>query len=334
MKLVVVESPYAGDIPRNVRYAQACMADCLKRGEAPYASHLLYTQPGVLRDEVADERRLGISAGFKWGERADIVAVYTDLGITEGMQQGIWRAQEWRQPVQYRTLGGIWAKPEREHIDERAEYEFSSNLEVLGRNREGIEVDDTGRQKPNFDQFRKGMWERIKTGEIDSEQGTSLAWKVLDGTQAGRLLNRKTISWAQYTAADRLAKIWFLSGFDQKVTPSYGESMGQAENAYGMARTELAHENRLRHREAWEVMGSTTIAVRGLPNPVVFNVAPIVEYMVIQQQDLTACGAMINRKVQGAPNWSRKQKWQRGKAAVELGLDRLVKHWDIRARER
>ena len=51
MRLVIVESPYAGDIEANVAYARACLGDCLSRGEAPFACHLLYTQPGVLRDE-------------------------------------------------------------------------------------------------------------------------------------------------------------------------------------------------------------------------------------------------------------------------------------------
>jgi hypothetical protein len=33
-----------------------CLHDCLEPGEAPFASHLLYTQPGVLCDGVANER--------------------------------------------------------------------------------------------------------------------------------------------------------------------------------------------------------------------------------------------------------------------------------------
>jgi hypothetical protein len=33
------------------------------RAEAPIASHLLYTQVGILREEVKDEREHGISAG-------------------------------------------------------------------------------------------------------------------------------------------------------------------------------------------------------------------------------------------------------------------------------
>lgn len=103
--LVVVESPYAGDIALNVAYARACMADCLARGEAPYASHLLYTQPGVLRDEIPEERVKGIAAGFAWGDKAARRVVYTDLGMSSGMVAGVKRAGMIGQPVEFRELG-------------------------------------------------------------------------------------------------------------------------------------------------------------------------------------------------------------------------------------
>ena len=64
--LVLVESPFAGDndwvIALNIKYARACLRDSLRRGECPFASHLLYTQTGVLRDKVPEERKLGIKA--------------------------------------------------------------------------------------------------------------------------------------------------------------------------------------------------------------------------------------------------------------------------------
>lgn len=106
MKRVIIESPYAGDVARNTAYARACMADCLRRGEAPYASHLLYTQPGVLDDDDPDERRLGIEAGLAWGEAADLVAVYVDLGVSAGMQLGIDRHRERGTPIEMRRLNG------------------------------------------------------------------------------------------------------------------------------------------------------------------------------------------------------------------------------------
>ena len=87
MRRVIIESPYAGDIELNTRYLRAAMADSLARGEAPYASHGLYTQPGVLRDDVPEERKKGIEAGYAWAEVADAIAFYIDLGMSDGMQK-------------------------------------------------------------------------------------------------------------------------------------------------------------------------------------------------------------------------------------------------------
>ena len=111
MRLVIVESPYAGDIAANVAYARACLADCLARGEAPFACHLLYTQPGVLRDEVPAERRLGMDAGWAWYRAADACVVYTDRGVSPGMEFGIAVARAAGKPVEYRTLQGAARPP-------------------------------------------------------------------------------------------------------------------------------------------------------------------------------------------------------------------------------
>ncbi len=61
--LVILESPFAGDVEKNLEYARKCMRDCFMRGEFPFASHLLYTQDGILDDDLLEERKLGISAG-------------------------------------------------------------------------------------------------------------------------------------------------------------------------------------------------------------------------------------------------------------------------------
>ena len=103
-KLVIVESPYSGDVEDNIRYARACIADCLRRGEAPFASHLLYTQDGVLRDDVASEREWGMQAGWEWMGVADLVAVYCDRGISFGMEQGVSRALKLGKVIEYRYL--------------------------------------------------------------------------------------------------------------------------------------------------------------------------------------------------------------------------------------
>lgn len=108
MRKVVVESPYGNSnekiIKRNTAYARACLADCFRRGEAPFASHLLYTQEGVLNDRISEERALDIEAGLVWVKSADATVVYEDFGITPGMQKGIDRAYSENRPVERRKL--------------------------------------------------------------------------------------------------------------------------------------------------------------------------------------------------------------------------------------
>lgn len=106
MRLVILESPYAGDVEANTEYARACMRDCFRRGEAPFASHLLYTQ--ILDDNLPLDRRLGIEAGLDWARVARATVVYTDRGISSGMIMGIHCAEVQNRPVEYRTLGE-WA---------------------------------------------------------------------------------------------------------------------------------------------------------------------------------------------------------------------------------
>lgn len=100
---VIVESPFAGGF-QNVKYSRECIRDCLDRGESPFASHLLYTQKGVLNDTVPDERRRGIAAANGWLEVADYVAVYMDLGITRGMLIGVVKAAKLNKPIHLRWL--------------------------------------------------------------------------------------------------------------------------------------------------------------------------------------------------------------------------------------
>lgn len=104
MRLVIVESPYKGNVRRNLTYLRAAMRDCLMRGEAPMASHALYTQDGVLDDHVEHERMLGIYAGLAWGEVAEATVVYLDLGVSDGMRLGILDAQARGRPIEFRYL--------------------------------------------------------------------------------------------------------------------------------------------------------------------------------------------------------------------------------------
>lgn len=104
--LVIIESPFAGDVEANIAYARQCVADAVHRGEAPIASHLLFTQPGILNDDIPGERALGIEAGLAWYRVADKCAVYMDRGVSKGMSTGIVRATRHGVVVEERYLGG------------------------------------------------------------------------------------------------------------------------------------------------------------------------------------------------------------------------------------
>jgi hypothetical protein len=104
MRRVILESPYAGDIQRNLSYARRCMHDSLSRGEAPFASHLLYTQEGILRDDIPEERQWGIDAGMVWAKQAEATVVYIDLGISKGMEYGIGNALMSGRTIEYRKI--------------------------------------------------------------------------------------------------------------------------------------------------------------------------------------------------------------------------------------
>lgn len=139
MRLVIVESPFAPQTPlpdvacnlgapclkcriediraaeleRNSRYLSAALADCLRRGEAPFASHGLYTRPGVLDDGKPEERAHGILAGFAWRYVAATTIFYVDLGWSDGMQRGLQHVHEIGATCELRRLGGEWADAAR-----------------------------------------------------------------------------------------------------------------------------------------------------------------------------------------------------------------------------
>ncbi len=102
---MVLESPYAGQVAANEEYARRCVNDCLRRGESPIASHLLFTQPGILDDTLLEERALGIKAGLVWLPVAEAMVVYTDRGVSLGMSDAVLYAVSIGIPVEYRQIG-------------------------------------------------------------------------------------------------------------------------------------------------------------------------------------------------------------------------------------
>ena len=110
--LVILESPYRGvgktaevqasSRRKNLAYAKRAMHHSLSLGEAPFLSHLLY--PLVLDDDNSEERSWGINAGLAWARACNYVAVYTDLGISEGMSLSISHHKEQGRTVVYRKI--------------------------------------------------------------------------------------------------------------------------------------------------------------------------------------------------------------------------------------
>ena len=117
-RLVILESPYAANpvtlatVGEHEEYGRRCLRDSLLRGEAPLASHLLYTQSingweedgAVLDDSKPAERAIGIEAGLAWGLLAEATVAYVDMGVSGGMLLGLERARAEHRPVEFRTL--------------------------------------------------------------------------------------------------------------------------------------------------------------------------------------------------------------------------------------
>jgi hypothetical protein len=113
---VIIESPYAAKTEQGINineaYAELAMHDSLvNHDESPYASHLLYTRRFVLRDDIPEDRIKGIRAGFEWREVAEKTVFYTDLGMTDGMIEGLEDCKEKNKSYEIRRLPDyLWNK--------------------------------------------------------------------------------------------------------------------------------------------------------------------------------------------------------------------------------
>ena len=95
MKLVVIESPYKGDVARNTLYLRHCIRDCINREESPYASHRMLTD--ALNDNDPVERAVGIAAGLAWRKAVQAVFRQTETGVVASFDPVL--------PVFYLDLG-------------------------------------------------------------------------------------------------------------------------------------------------------------------------------------------------------------------------------------
>lgn len=87
--LVCIESPYAGNVERNLIYLKHCMLESIfVYNEKPYASHAYL--PLYLDDNDSKQREKGLSIGRRWGLDAGLRIFYVDLGISRGMMQTVY----------------------------------------------------------------------------------------------------------------------------------------------------------------------------------------------------------------------------------------------------
>ena len=108
MPIVILESPYAGNIKQHVTYACRAMRDSLSRGETPFASHLLYTQEGILDDNNPEERKTGIEAGYAFWDGVSKMVLYIDYGISNGMREAL---AKWPLTFECRSIGKNGCEP-------------------------------------------------------------------------------------------------------------------------------------------------------------------------------------------------------------------------------
>lgn len=105
-KVCFIVSPYKNEsrkiVRRNVRYARAAMLDSFSRGEVPFAGHLLFTQ--IFNEDEPLERARGISANHAIMLACSVVAVYRDLGYSDGMCEDIGKARDLGIPTQVRSI--------------------------------------------------------------------------------------------------------------------------------------------------------------------------------------------------------------------------------------
>lgn len=94
---VIIESPLAGDIERNRRYAEwICRSVWQRDGSHALASHLVC--PHFLDEHEPDERAAGIDWAWFW--QPDVPHwFFTDLGMSVGMQKAGARCKAIKDPL-------------------------------------------------------------------------------------------------------------------------------------------------------------------------------------------------------------------------------------------
>lgn len=110
--VVVVESPYSGDIEKNTQYALLCMRDSyINHGEAPVLAHLLWTRidtrPTPTGEFIPDDeegRKRGLERCRLLRKTIGRVVFYTDRGWSNGMNRALEEAKADGVQVEERSI--------------------------------------------------------------------------------------------------------------------------------------------------------------------------------------------------------------------------------------
>jgi hypothetical protein len=149
MRIVCLESPFKpseSDIQRyagryspsellrqNLIYARLLLLNSLKLGEAPFASHLLYTQVWSEREDL---RQAGIRSGIEFHNRVDLIVLGVDLGTSTGMKLATDNARLVNTELTTRSILDVSDGQDPRDILAKMELETFPYLEELQRNEE------------------------------------------------------------------------------------------------------------------------------------------------------------------------------------------------------
>lgn len=100
---VFLESPYSGDIDRNLRYLKLCEYDCWNRYEFPCSSHSNMTQHVIKKNFYVDDynpqykifgREEAINGSHCLRVLCSKTIFYIDLGWSDGMKNALKYCEE------------------------------------------------------------------------------------------------------------------------------------------------------------------------------------------------------------------------------------------------
>lgn len=129
MKPTIYESPFSAssfdEFVDNIAYARMMVrTGATHYGEAGFGSHLVWTQPGVLRDGTPYERQLGIDCGLAFTALAHGGAIAHVFGVDRGWSRGMKHAAE---VTRERELAVV----ERSLCADLGEVEFDAQMQEM-----------------------------------------------------------------------------------------------------------------------------------------------------------------------------------------------------------